>query len=634
MGISVSEGTAEAIRGLLERRWTHVRAQTWEQVVSPAFRPAYGLDTETHRARVTELIGRLAKTPGPTLGFPTMYGGGGDVGGWITCFGMLAYCDLSLLVKAGVQWGLFGGSVYQLGTRHHHEEYLPRILSLDLPGCFAMTEYGHGSDVQSLQTTATYEADRQEFVIHTPVEQARKEYIGNAAKDGHAAVVFAQLHTGGESHGVHAFLVPIRNDDGSPCAGVRIADCGRKAGLNGVDNGRLWFDHVRVPRTALLNRYADVAPDGTYSSPIESQARRFFTMLGTLVQGRVSVAGGGVNATKLALTIVVKYADRRRQFAAADGEETLLLDYRQHQRKLLPALATTYALHFAHEELVDSLAHTFGGDDDRARRELESDAAGIKAVATWHATRTIQACREACGGAGYLSENQLPSLKADTDVFTTFEGDNTVLLQLVAKGLLTGYRDYFGELDTRGMVRAVAGQVVETVLEATAARPLTQRLVDALPRTERDLLDHRYHLELFTWRERHVVAGLARRIKAGVDGGEDAFEVFNAAQDHVLLAAEVHVDRLVLEAFVEGIEACTDPDAKELLTSVCALHALSVIEHDRGWYLEHNRLSPERSKAVTRQVNELCATLRPHAQTLVEAFGIPGECLVAPILQD
>jgi acyl-CoA oxidase len=59
---------------------------------------------------------------------------------------------------------------------------------------------------------------------------------------------------------------------------------------------------------------------------------------------------------------------------------------------------------------------------------------------------TIRACREACGGAGYDAENRFGRLMADADVFTTFEGANFVLLQLVAKSLLTGYREQFGDL--------------------------------------------------------------------------------------------------------------------------------------------------------------------------------------------
>ena len=452
-----------------------------------------------------------------TLGFPRRYGGQGDVGGSVTSFEMLAFADLSLQVKAGVQWGLFGGAILHLGTEHHHESMLPGVLSLEIPGCFAMTETGHGSDVQAIRTTASYDRDTATFTISTPDADARKDYIGNAARDGRVAAVFAQLVTAGETHGVHAFLVPIRDQHGDPCPGVAIEDCGPKAGLGGVDNGRLTFTDVRVPREALLNRYGDVAPDGTYSSPIDNENKRFFTMLGTLVQGRISVSGGAGAAARLALAIAVRYGERRRQFRPpGSDDEVVVLDYLAHQRRLLPALAKSYALLFAQNEMVAALHDgAAGSDDDHAQRELETRAAGIKAVTTWHATATIQASREACGGAGYLSENLLPQLKADSDVFTTFEGDNTVLMQLVAKGLLTSYRDHFGELDTLGTVRFVADQVVGAVIERTAARALVQRLIAASPGRDEDadLLDRGYHLSLFEWREKHVIDGLARRLR-------------------------------------------------------------------------------------------------------------------------
>ncbi len=183
------------------------------------------------------------------------------------------------------------------------------------------------------------------------------------------------------------------------------------------------------------------------------------------------------------------------------------MDYRTHQRRLLPALATTYALHFAQDRLRDRLHEVFHAraqDDDRRRRELETFAAGLKAVATWHATDTIQACREACGGAGYLKANRLAALKADTDVFTTFEGDNTVLLQLCAKNLLTDERDRFGELDRLGMAQFVAGQAIGIVAERTAVRGLLARLADGLiPGRDdgRDLRDRATQLDLLRWRQ-------------------------------------------------------------------------------------------------------------------------------------
>jgi acyl-CoA oxidase len=627
---------AGRLQTYLDGRWAAVITRAKEELRDPLFRPVFGLSEDEYRERVLEQAKVLAETPGPALLFPKAYGGGGDTGGAISAFQTLGFGDLSLLVKAGVQWGLFGGAIVSLGTQHHHERYIADTMSLALPGCFAMTETGHGSDVQSARTTATYDPSTREFVIHTPDEDARKDYIGNAARHGRLAAVFAQLHTQGESHGVHALLVPIRDDRGQPCPGVTIEDCGHKGGLNGVDNGRLAFDGVRVPREALLNRHGHVAEDGTYSSPIDNETRRFFTMLGTLVQGRISVSGAAVSATKTALTIAVRYGLARRQFSPPDSdEEVRILDFRAHQRRLLPAVATTYAMHFAQEALVTKL-HESSEDEhypEREQRKLESLAAGVKATTTWHASQTIQMCREACGGAGYLSENRLPQLKADTDVFTTFEGDNTVLLQLVAKGLLTDYRDDFGDLDTFGMVRFVADQVVETVVERTAARQLIQSLIDAVPGREdaADLFDRGYHLELFEWREKHVIDGVARRMKRGIENGGDPFEVFNEAQDHVLLAARVHIDRVVLEHFVAAIARCDDPDVAAVLDTLCDVYALHNIEADRGWFLEHGRLSPARSKAVIAAVNELCARLRPLADLLVDGFGVPDECVAAPI---
>jgi acyl-CoA oxidase len=631
------------IQEVLDGRWAHVRRDARENLDDPDFLQVYGETMQEARERVTRAAKKLADSGRVGLGFPKEYGGEADAGGSVTSIEMLAFGDLSLMVKAGVQWGLFGGAVQLLGTKRHHDAYLRDIMSFDLPGCFAMTETGHGSDVQQLRTTCTYDPATETFDLHTPHQAARKDYIGNAAKDGRMAVVFAQLITQGKNHGVHAWLVPIRDEQGNPCPGVTIGDDGPKAGLAGVDNGRLTFDHVRVPRDMLLDRFAQVAEDGTYTSPIENETRRFFTMLGTLVRGRVSVGGSAASATKMALDIAVRYGDVRRQFAAPGKDREIVInDYLVHQRRLLPALATTYGLAFAQEELVSAMhdvqsAVNVGGQeiDEAAQRELESRAAGLKVAQTAHATRTIQMCREACGGAGYLQENRLPHLKADTDVFTTFEGDNTVLLQLVAKGLLTGYRDAFGSLDGWGKVSFIADMVRETVLERTAARTLIQRLVDAVPGRDDDvpMLDRGWQLKMFEDREKHTLEGAIRRLRknAATDGMEP-FDMFNDVQDHVLRTAQVHIDRVVLEAFVAGVDRATDPDAKALLDTLCDLYALWTIEQDKAWFLEHGRLTPTRAKLLTATVNQLLKDLRPHMITLVDAFAIPAEWKAAQIL--
>lgn len=612
-----------------------LREQVRGVIARPEFAPPVGIPTEEYRQRVLEWAQALAAEGLTAPGFPVEFGGQGDPGANVAAFEALAFGDLSLLVKFGVQFGLWGGAVHQLGTRPHHERYLKKIAMLELPGAFAMTETGHGSNVQHLETTATYDFETQEFVIHTPVEQARKEYIGNAARDGRMAVVFAQLIVGGERHGVHALIVPLRDEGGRVCDGVRIEDDGEKAGLNGVDNGSIWFDNVRVPRDALLNRYGDVSPQGAYSSPIENPNKRFFTMLGTLVQGRVCISGASVSVAKLALTIAIRYGLRRHQFGPPDGEEVAILQYRTHQRRLMPLLAKSYALHFAQAQLLEKFHSVFSGSEppDRERRELEALAAAMKASSSWHAVHAIQTCRECCGGAGYMAVNRFAALRADTDIFTTFEGDNTVLMLLAARGLLTDFSENFGGMNPAEMVTFVAGQVVENVVERLFARKIAQVIVDAVPTRDEstNLLDRDYQLDLFAWREGHMVASVANRFRRGLNEGYDAFEVFRAVQDHAANAARAHMDRVALEAFVGGIDRCQDEPVRDALNLLCDLYALWNLECDKGFFQEHGRLAAPRCKQITREVNRLCNEVRDEAAPLVDAFGIPDELLRAPI---
>lgn len=637
--------TAEALRDTLDGRWRAVKNRVRATLSDEKFRPHYTPNTTIARAKVAEQLRIMAGTGVAADSFRKEHGGTGDVGAAVSMIEMLAMSDLSLMVKAGVQWGLFGGAVENLGTERHHRAYVQKIIDLDMLGCFAMTETGHGSDVQALETTATYDPKTQEFVVDSTTPTARKDYIGGAAETATVAAVFAQLKTPGpdgheHSHGVHCLLVPIRDAEGNDLPGVTTSDCHYKGGLPGVDNGRIVFDHVRVPRENLLNRYADVDPDGTYHSSIESDGRRFFTMIGTLIRGRVSVGGSAGAAARVALDIATRYALQRRQFSAPgddDGteHEVLIMDYLAHQRRLLPLIARSYALQFAQNELVGAChdLQTADAPDAEEQRELEARAAGLKAANTWHASRAIQEAREACGGAGYMAENRLIALRADTDVFTTFEGDNHVLTQLVAKQLLTAYADDIASMSPVDWVRFAAETVSDRVLKRTAAETIIQTIVDARQDSEEEgsLFNRGTQVHMFEDREEYLLTSVARRLKAKSEEMSD-FDAFNAVQDHVLHAAAAHIDRVVLEAFVAGIESCPDDDARELLELVCDLYALSVIEDDKAWYIEHRYLSTDRAKAVTRGINDRCRKLRPHAATLVDGFGIPEQLRYAEML--
>jgi acyl-CoA oxidase len=563
---------------------------------------------------------RLADEGIGAVAFPDYAGGSGDLEAFIAAFETIAYHDLSLTIKFGVQFGLFGGAIRALGSDEQKRKYLADAGSLALPGCFAMTERGHGSNVRDLQTTATYDPTTEEFVVNTPTEADHKEWIGNAAAHARMATVFAQLVIGEQSHGVHAFLVTIRDEAGDTSPDVRLGDSGHKLGLNGVDNGRIWFDDLRIPRENLLTRFAQVARDGTYASPIPSSSRRFFTMLGTLVGGRIGVASGGLSAAKSALTIAVRYGAGRRQFGPKDQPEVPVLDYLSHQRRLLPHLATCYALNFALHDLAQRYGERPEGAD---AQEIEAEAAALKAMSTAHATRSIQEAREACGGEGYRAENRFALLKADSDIFTTFEGDNTVLRLQAAKSLLAGYRQEFSHLDFFGLLGKLAERVEVRIGEVN---PITRYQNDT-----RHLLDPNVHAELFRDRERSLLISAARRLKGRVDGGMDSFAAFIEVQDHLLTLADAYAQRLVLESFQAAVRDVDEGEDRELLDQVCVLYALWHIEQDRGWFLEQRYINATKAKAIRTAVNMLLAQLRPHAVSLVDAFGIPDKLLAAPI---
>ena len=258
----------------------------------------------------------------------------------------------------------------------------------------------------------------------------------------------------------------------------------------------------------------------------------------------------------------------------------------------------------------------------------------MKAYATWHASHTINVCREACGGAGYLDENQLSILRGDIDVFTTFEGDNTVLTQLVAKELLSAYADDVQGLSAGGWVRFIAGMARDVVVEKTAARQVVQTLLESSDEDpeKSNLTNRGTQIRLFRNREDHLVRTCAQRLRKAMSDDNDAFEVFNDAQDHLLKVGHARIERLVLESFIQAINDCDSRSARKLLGKVCDLFVYSALEDDLSWFLMHRHVSVERAKAIRRGVNELCQELRPYAPALVDAFGIPEQLLAAPMI--
>lgn len=608
----------EALKDVLDGDYKEVKDRMRQLLRDPIFELKHEADKDIYRLRILEQVKALAAQGVSGYSFPKKYGGGERHGDHIAVFEMLSYSDLSLTIKFGVQFGLFGGAVYLLGTEVHHRKYLEAMHRADLLGCFAMTETGHGSNVKGLDTTATYDSKADEIVVHSPNPAAGKEYIGNAIHSEMAAV-FAQLIVDGENHGVHAVLVPLRDKNGEQLPGIKVEDCGYKMGLNGVDNGRIWFDQVRVPRENLLNKYGDIDAQGKYSSPIKNPSKRFFTMLGALVVGRICVGLGSLSAAKKALTIASRYALHRRQFGPSDkGPETFIMDYPTHMERIIPAIAKTYAYDFALHDLAEMQVNDDGSDT----RKIETLAAGLKSKATWHTTHTIQTCREACGGKGYLQENQITDLKADSDIFTTFEGDNTVLMQLVAKGVLTEFKQSFHNDGSMAVIKFLLRKANYKISEYNL---LHKRNTDYKHLTSFDFIK-----ETFDYRYEKSLIKLSERMRKYLSRKMDPYQAFLKTQVHMVDVADAYIDVITLRSFYHKIERSPE-DMKPILTRLYTLYGLDTIQANKGWLLENEYMEGAKSKAIRKVRTKIIQDLRPDLHGLVSAFGIPDELIAAPI---
>lgn len=522
--------------------------------------------------------------------------------------------DHSLDIKMGVHYGLFGGTVSLMGDDDQGARWMPKVESCEMLGCFSMTELGHGSNVKGIQTTAVYDIPSRSFVVNTPCEEAQKYWIGGAFLSARWTALFAQLYVKGICHGVHPFLVRIRNDDGTPVAGVEIADCGAKSGLNGVDNGRMWFTNLCVPLDHLLRRHSQVSPDGVFTSNFKSSDERFGASLASLSGGRISVAAGSLVQAKLALTIAIRYGLSRQAFGPPGTAETRLMDYPAYQARLIPPLATTFVMQLVLNHLKSKWQRRELG------RELHVWSSGFKALISWHSLSTLQEAREACGGQGYKSENRIGPMKSSHDVALTYEGDNHILLQTVTKAVLSGFlRGFKSDGKFEGHFSYLNDRDAMKTINLSALDPRSAI----------------YGLTILRRREAALFARLAADIQKKIQTGMTSLEAFNHSAVLVEDAGRAHIELLMLELFYKTLSDLQNREENELVSilSLCgALHIARMVD-SQAIFLRNGALSIKDAQNMHSNVQVFCQELRPHVLDLVDSFGYPPH-LLAPIAFD
>ncbi|KAL8926411.1 MAG: hypothetical protein Q9208_002954 [Pyrenodesmia sp. 3 TL-2023] len=530
----------------------------------------------------------------------------------------------------GLHVSMFLITLRDQGTPEQHRLFLEKAEKYEFIGCYAQTELGHGSNVRGLETTATWNPDDKTFTIHSPHLTASKWWIGSLGRTANHAVVMAQLIINGRSCGPHPFVVQVRDlKTHEPLENVHVGDIGPKFGYNTMDNGFLLLNRVKVPHVNMLAKYSSVdLKTNKYVKPASASL-----VYGTLtwVRSTIVLQSGGVLAR--GVTIATRYAAVRRQFQDRDAQEretgeNQVLNYTMVQIRLLPLLAATFALHFTgrgmmalYEENQQKMAADAGKLASTNRgpspeelfpstdllADLHATSCGLKALASTTAAEGLEVCRRACGGHGYSSFSGIGSWYADYLPTTTWEGDNYMLTQQVARYLLKSAR---------------------AVLKGKASDNDTSRIF-------RYFLERRDMGAAFDvlGRDEDIVAAFAWRASfltfEALKHRDEEKGSWNSLLVDFWRLSTAHSQYLIVKNFYEALRSKNvadelDPDTIGLLQKLFRLFALHTLEREASEFFSSSAVTVRQIQlARTKAVMNLLEEIRPHAVRLVDAWRFP-----------
>lgn len=344
---------------------------------------------------------------------------------------------VNTLYPTSVHHGMFESIVKVLGSDEQIKQHWDDIEAYKILGCYAQTEIGHGSDVQSLQTQAVYDEATEEFVIHTPTLKDAKFWPGDMGKMANHVVLFCKLIIKEESYGIHAFFFRIRDENThAPLKGIEVGDIGPKYGYPQKDNGYLMFNKFRVPRSAILSRYVNVTKEGMIE--IRGDPRVAYA---TMLWIRVTLLVFSWQIMFGILCKSVRYALKRTQFKSLPGsdQERRILEYQATQAQLIPVLAFGYANVFISQfcmSLYYQMQENIKKDDFKIMNELHVLISCLKAYYMDEGIMNLLAMRECNGAHGYSAFSSIGGWIEAWSPNVTLEGDGFVLYQQTTRKLI------------------------------------------------------------------------------------------------------------------------------------------------------------------------------------------------------